>query len=221
MNQKRQEVNVFFVNFFRALTKAIFGKKQQHHDKINFPYLMVFSMFENLEILQFPDERLRRLSVPVESFNQDLKTLADKMLEIMYDSNGIGLAAPQVNQTIRLIVVDVSESRDNPCIFVNPEIKEPAGSVDSSEGCLSVPEIRTTIKRYENITLEYQDLNGERHEEPLGDLMSICVQHEIDHLDGKLFIDYVPDVKLQRLRKKIAKNKKNQLPTEGTTVRVV
>lgn len=221
MNQKRQEVNVFFVNFFRALIKAIFGKKQQHHDKINFPYLMVFSMFENLEILQFPDERLRRLSVPVESFNQDLKTLADKMLEIMYDSNGIGLAAPQVNQTIRLIVVDVSESRDNPRIFVNPEIKEPAGSVDSSEGCLSVPEIRTTIKRYENITLEYQDLNGERHEEPLGDLMSICVQHEIDHLDGKLFIDYVPDVKLQRLRKKIAKNKKNQLPTEGTTVRVV
>ena len=209
------------MNFFRALIKAIFGKKQQHHDKINFPYLMVFSMFENLEILQFPDERLRRLSVPVESFNQDLKALADKMLEIMYDSNGIGLAAPQVNQTIRLIVVDVSESRDNPRIFVNPEIKEPAGSVDSSEGCLSVPEIRTTIKRYENITLEYQDLNGERHEEALGDLMSICVQHEIDHLDGKLFIDYVPDVKLQRLRKKIAKNKKNQLPTEGTTVRVV
>ena len=80
---------------------------------------MVFSMFENLEILQFPDERLRRLSAPVESFNQDLKALADKMLEIMYDSNGIGLAAPQVNQTIRLIVVDVSESRDNPCIFVN------------------------------------------------------------------------------------------------------
>ena len=221
MNQKRQEVNVFFVNFFRAPIKAIFGKKQQHHDKINFPYLMVFSMFENLEILQFPDERLRRLSVPAESFNQDLKALADKMLEIMYDSNGIGLAAPQVNQTIRLIVVDVSESRDNPRIFVNPEIKEPAGSVDSSEGCLSVPEIRTTIKRYENITLEYQDLNGERHEEALGDLMSICVQHEIDHLDGKLFIDYVPDVKLQRLRKKIAKNKKNQLPTEGTTVRVV
>ena len=182
---------------------------------------MVFSMFENLEILQFPDERLRRLSMPVETFNRDLKTLADKMLEIMYESNGIGLAAPQVNQTIRLIVVDVSEDRDSPCIFVNPEIKEPVGSVDSSEGCLSVPEIRTTIKRYENITLEYQDLNGERHEEALSDLMSICVQHEIDHLDGKLFIDYVPDVKLQRLRKKIAKNKKNQLPTEGTTVRVV
>ena len=221
MNQKRQEVNVFFVKFFQAIIKAIFGKKQQHHDKITSPYLMVFCMFENLEILQFPDERLRRLSMPVESFNQDLKTLADKMLEIMYQSNGIGLAAPQVNQTIRLIVVDVSEDRDNPCIFVNPEIKEPAGSVDSSEGCLSVPEIRTTIKRYENITLKYQDLNGKKHEEALNDLISICVQHEIDHLDGKLFIDYVPDVKLQRLRKKIAKNKKNQQPTEGTTVRVV
>ena len=171
-------------------------------------------MFENLEILQFPDERLRRLSAPVEIFNNELKVLADRMLDIMYQSNGIGLAAPQVNQTIRLIVIDVSEDRDTPCIFINPKIKQPSGTVDSSEGCLSVPEIRTTIKRYENITLEYQDLSGTKHEEPLEDLMSICVQHEIDHLDGKLFIDYVPDVKLQRLRKKIAKNKKNQSTAE-------
>jgi len=178
-------------------------------------------MFENLEILQFPDERLRRLSEPVETFSTELKVLADKMLEIMYQSNGIGLAAPQVNQTIRLIVVDVTEDRNTPCIFINPKIKQPLGSVDSSEGCLSVPEIRTTVKRYESITLEYQDLNGTMHEEQLNDLMSICVQHEIDHLDGKLFIDYVPDVKLQRLRKKIAKNKKNQSTIEGTTVRVV
>ena len=178
-------------------------------------------MFENLEILQFPDERLRRLSEPVETFNAELKVLADKMLEIMYQSNGIGLAAPQVNQTIRLIVVDVSEDRNTPCDFINPKIKKPSGSVDSSEGCLSVPEIRTTIKRYENIMLEYQDLSGTIHNEQLDDLMSICVQHEIDHLDGKLFIDYVPDVKLQRLRKKIAKSKKNQSTIEGTTVRVV
>ena len=178
-------------------------------------------MFENLEILQFPDERLRRLSEPVETFNAELKVLADKMLEIMYQSNGIGLAAPQVNQTIRLIVVDVSEDRNTPCIFINPKIKKPSGSVDSSEGCLSVPEIRTTIRRYENIMLEYQDLSGTIHNEQLDDLMSICVQHEIDHLDGKLFIDYVPDVKLQRLRKKIAKSKKNQPTTEGTTVSVV
>ena len=178
-------------------------------------------MFENLEILQFPDERLRRLSEPVESFNIELKALADKMLEIMYQSNGIGLAAPQVNQTIRLIVVDISEDRNKPNVFVNPKVKQPSGSVDSSEGCLSVPEIRTTVKRYENITLEYQDLKGGLHEEQLESLMSICVQHEIDHLDGKLFIDYVPDVKLQRLRKKIAKSKKNQPTIEGTTVRVV
>jgi len=157
----------------------------------------------------------------VVDFNQELKALAERMLEIMYESNGIGLAAPQVNQTIRLIVVDVSEGRDSPCIFVNPKIKQPSGSVDSSEGCLSVPEIRTTIKRYETITVEYFDLKGEKHEEPLNDLMSICVQHEIDHLDGKLFIDYVPSIKLQRLKKKIAKNKKNQSPTQGTTARVV
>jgi|TARA_B100001094_G_scaffold17850_1_gene15384 peptide deformylase len=178
-------------------------------------------MLESLEILQFPDERLRRLSQPVVDFNQELKALAERMLEIMYESNGIGLAAPQVNQTIRLIVVDVSEGRDSPCIFVNPKIKQPSGSVDSSEGCLSVPEIRTTIKRYETITVEYFDLKGEKHEEPLNDLMSICVQHEIDHLDGKLFIDYVPSIKLQRLKKKIAKNKKNQSPAQGTTARVV
>ena len=178
-------------------------------------------MLESLEILQFPDERLRRLSQPVVDFNQELKALAERMLEIMYESNGIGLAAPQVNQTIRLIVVDVSEGRDSPCIFINPKIKQPSGSVDSSEGCLSVPEIRTTIKRYETITVEYFDLKGEKHEEPLNDLMSICVQHEIDHLDGKLFIDYVPSIKLQRLKKKIAKNKKNQSPAQGTTARVV
>ena len=178
-------------------------------------------MLESVEILQFPDERLRRLSQPVIDFNQELKALAERMLEIMYESNGIGLAAPQVNQTVRLIVVDVSEGRDNPRIFVNPKIKQSSGSVDSSEGCLSVPEIRTTIKRYESVTVEYLDLSGEKHEEPLNDLMSICVQHEIDHLDGKLFIDYVPNIKLQRLKKKIAKNKKNKPPTQGTTARVV
>jgi len=178
-------------------------------------------VLESLEILQFPDERLRRLSQPVIDFNQELKALAERMLEIMYESNGIGLAAPQVNQTVRLIVVDVSEGRDNPRIFVNPKIKQSSGSVDSSEGCLSVPEIRTTIKRYESVTVEYLDLSGEKHEEPLNDLMSICVQHEIDHLDGKLFIDYVPNIKLQRLKKKIAKNKKNKPPTQGTTARVV
>ena len=177
-------------------------------------------MFENLEILQFPDERLRRLSTPVESFNQDLKTLADKMLEIMYKSSGIGLAAPQVNQTIRLIVVDVSEDRDNPCIFVNPEIKKPAGSVDSSEGCLSVPEIRTTIKRYENITLEYQDLNGERHEEALGNLLSICVQHEIDHLNGITIHDREVKLEPTKVEKKIGRN---QLVTikKGDAVKVL
>jgi peptide deformylase len=178
-------------------------------------------MFENLEILQFPDERLRRLSKPILQFDGELKTLAYKMLEIMYDSRGIGLAAPQVNQTVRLIVVDISEERESPRIFVNPVIKEPSGTVDSSEGCLSVPEIRTTVKRYENIVLEYQDLESNSYEEALSDLMSICVQHEIDHLDGKLFIDYVPNIKLQRLRKKISKNKKNQPPREGTTARIV
>ena len=162
-------------------------------------------MLENLEILQFPDERLRRLSRPVVDFDQELNGLAEKMLEIMYESNGIGLAAPQVNQTIRLIVVDVSEDRDCPRVFVNPEIKQPSGRVDSSEGCLSVPEIRTTIKRYESITVEYHDLKGEKHEEPLNDLMSICVQHEIDHLNGVLFIDHISRLKRDMILRRIMK----------------
>jgi peptide deformylase len=141
----------------------------------------------------------------------------------MYESKGIGLAAPQINHPIRMIVIDISEDRSSPLIFVNPKLNSFKGNVESNEGCLSVPEIRTTVKRHETISLLAQNLDGSEINIEADDLLSICIQHEIDHLDGKLFIDYIPSIKLQRLRKQIAKQKKrsnNQAP-QGTTVRIV
>ena len=179
-------------------------------------------MLKDIELLQFPDERLRRVSEPVENFDEELKLLSKEMLKIMYQSNGIGLAAPQVNKTVRIIVLDVSEKRNDPMVFVNPRLEKVVGSVDSSEGCLSVPEIRTTVQRHKKIELFAQSIEGRDIRMEADDLLSICIQHEIDHLNGKLFIDYVPSVKLQRLRKKIAKQKKlsSQKP-QGTSVSIV
>ncbi len=179
-------------------------------------------ILKDMELLQFPDERLRRVSEPVDNFDKDLKLLSKEMLKVMYQSNGIGLAAPQVNKTIRMIVLDVSEKRNEPMVLVNPRLEKAEGSVDSSEGCLSVPEIRTTVRRYKQIELFAQNVDGSEIRMEADDLLSICIQHEIDHLDGKLFIDYVPSVKLQRLKKKIAKQKKlsSQKP-QGTSVSIV
>lgn len=165
-------------------------------------------MNTKLEILEFPDKRLRETSIAVETFNDELKQLAEDMLITMYQSMGIGLAAPQVNHRIRLIVIDISEKRNEPMVFVNPEIKNSSGEIESSEGCLSVPDIRTEVNRFESIEIKANKLDGEVFYMKADGLLSICVQHEIDHLDGKLFIDYVSEIKLERLRKKIIKNKK-------------
>ena len=180
-------------------------------------------MEQDLELLQFPDERLRRVSKPIENFDAELTALSDSMLRVMYESRGIGLAAPQINHPIRMIVIDISEDRNTPLIFVNPKLTSFEGNIESNEGCLSVPEIRTTVKRHKTINLLAQNIDGAEINIEADDLLSICIQHEIDHLDGKLFIDYVPNIKLQRLRKKIAKQKKlpnNQTP-QGTTVSIV
>ena len=165
-------------------------------------------MNTKLEILEFPDKRLRETSISVKTFNGELKQLAEDMLITMYQSMGIGLAAPQVNHHIRLIVIDISEERNEPMVFVNPEIKNPSGEVESSEGCLSVPDIKAEVNRFESIEIRANKLDGEEFHMKVGGLLSICVQHEIDHLDGKLFIDYVSEIKLERLRKKIIKEKK-------------
>lgn len=163
---------------------------------------------ERLKILEFPDKRLRRVSEAITTFDRGLKRLSDNMLMTMYEEKGIGLAAPQVNKPVRLIVMDISEDRDQPLVFVNPVVSSFEGKVESNEGCLSVPDIKTDIKRHETITLNAQNLKGTAISLEADGLLSICIQHEIDHLNGKLFIDYISDIKLQRLRKKIAKQNK-------------
>jgi len=163
---------------------------------------------ERLTILEFPDKRLRRVSEAITTFDRDLKRLSDNMLTIMYKEKGIGLAAPQINKPVRLIVMDISEDRDQPLVFVNPVVSSFEGKVESNEGCLSVPDIKTDIKRHETITLNAQNLEGTAISLETDGLLSICIQHEIDHLNGKLFIDYISDIKLQRLRKKVAKQNK-------------
>ena len=163
---------------------------------------------DKLKILEFPDKRLRRVSEAIAVFDQDLKKLSANMLVTMYEKRGIGLAAPQVNKPIRLIVMDISEERDQPMVFVNPVVTSYEGKVESNEGCLSVPDIKTDVKRHETIVLNAQDIEGKAISLDADGLLSICIQHEIDHLNGKLFIDYISDIKLQRLRKKISKQNK-------------
>ena len=173
---------------------------------------------EKLQILEFPDKRLRRVSEAITVFDQKLKRLSTNMLLTMYEERGVGLAAPQVNEPIRLIVMDISEERDQPMVFVNPVVSSYTGRVESNEGCLSVPDIKTDIERHETIKLDAQDIEGNAISLEGDGLFSICIQHEIDHLDGKLFIDYISDIKLQRLRKKIAKqNKAERIERQKST----
>ena len=176
---------------------------------------------EKLEILEFPDNRLRRVSEPITVFDQSLKRLSTNMLLTMYEERGVGLAAPQVNEPIRLIVMDISEERDQPMVFVNPVVSSYTGRVESNEGCLSVPDIKTDIERHETIKLDAQDIEGNAISLEADGLFSICIQHEIDHLDGKLFIDYIYDIKLQRLRKKIAKQNKAERIEKQKSTRLI
>lgn len=167
----------------------------------------------HLSILKFPDPRLRRPAKTVTVFDSALEKLADDMVETMYFSEGIGLAAVQVNIPKRLITVDVSEDQDTPMVMVNPVILTQSGEAISKEGCLSVPEYFESVSRAENITISYQDVAGNAHELAADGLLSICIQHEIDHLDGKLFVDYLSDLKRDkalRLMKKLSRAKKAQ-----------
>jgi len=176
---------------------------------------------QRLKILEFPDKRLRRVSETITVFDQDLKKLSIDMLATMYEERGVGLAAPQVNKPVRLIVMDISEDRDQPMVFVNPVVSSYSGEVESNEGCLSVPEIKTDIKRHDTITLCAQDIEGNTVSFDANGLLSICIQHEIDHLKGKLFIDYISDIKLQRLRKKIAKQNKAAIIERQKNTRLI
>ena len=160
-----------------------------------------------MKILTFPDPRLRKVADPVEKFDKSLKKLTDDMLETMYSENGIGLAATQVNVHKRVIVIDISEERNEPRVFINPEveIKSNKSLLTFSEGCLSVPGFNEEITRPDKIILKWQNLDGDRLEDEPEGLLTVCIQHEIDHLEGKLMVDYLSTLKRDRIRNKLNK----------------
>ena len=161
-----------------------------------------------LEILSFPDDRLRTQAKKVKQVDNKVRQLLDDMLETMYDAPGIGLAATQVDVHQRIVVIDVSKEKDQPLCLINPEIIEKDGEEECEEGCLSVPGIYETVRRADHIKVRALDRDGNEFELEAGDLLAVCIQHELDHLDGKLFVDYLSPLKRQRIRKKLEKQKK-------------
>ena len=159
-----------------------------------------------LEILEFPDPRLRTIAKPVERVDDALRSLIDDMLETMYEAPGIGLAATQVNYHKQLIVIDISEDNNNPMVFINPRLEVLDDVLtDYDEGCLSVPGFYETVSRPSRVRINALDRNGEAFEMIADGLLATCIQHEMDHLNGKLFVDYLSTLKRQRIRSKLEK----------------
>jgi len=162
-----------------------------------------------LDILEFPDQRLRTVAKPVDKVDDNIRRLVDDMFDTMYDAPGVGLAATQVNVHKRVIVIDVSEEKDQPLVFINPEITVLGDeSRDYDEGCLSVPGFYESVKRPENVRVNALDRDGNPFELIPDGLLAVCIQHEIDHLEGKLFVDYLSQLKRQRIRKKLEKQQR-------------
>jgi peptide deformylase len=161
-----------------------------------------------LSILEYPDPRLRTVAQAVDRVDDDIRRLIDDMFETMYAAPGVGLAASQVNVHKRIIVVDVSEKRDTPYAFINPKIELLEGVQETSEGCLSVPGFYELVTRVERIRVQALDRNGKPFELTTDGMLSVCVQHECDHLEGKLFVDYLSGLKRQRIRKKLEKQRR-------------
>lgn len=161
-----------------------------------------------LTILEFPDPRLRTKATSVKEVTDEMRQLIDDMFETMYNANGIGLAATQVNVHQRLLVIDLSETRNQPQVFINPEILSREGIEVREEGCLSVPNYYEEVQRAERIRVRALDRNGQLFEMDVDGLLAVCIQHEIDHLEGKLFVDYLSDLKRNRIRKKLEKEHK-------------
>lgn len=164
-----------------------------------------------LEILETPDPRLRTIAKPVKRYDDTLTRLLDDMIETMYDAQGIGLAATQVNVHQRILVLDVSENQDTPREYINPEIVASEGTETCEEGCLSVPGIYAEVSRAEKIRVRARDRNGDSFEEDLDGMHAICLQHEMDHLVGKLFIDYLSPLKRRIVTKKLEKQRKQAM----------
>ncbi len=163
-----------------------------------------------LEILHFPDPRLRKKAVPVSKVTAEIRQLAEDMLETMYDAPGVGLAANQINVQKRVVVIDVSEDKSAPLIFINPEIIDKHGERDHEEGCLSVPEAYEVVTRADTVRVKALNLDGDIFELDAEALLATCIQHEIDHLDGKLFVDHISNLKRQRIKKRLEKQLKQQ-----------
>ena len=158
-----------------------------------------------LTILEFPDERLRKKATIVKEVDDKIRKLLDDMLETMYESRGVGLAATQVDVHKRIVVIDVSEEKDAPLFLINPEIFEKDGVKESEEGCLSVPGFFEKVTRAEHIRVRALNRDGKSFEFEATELLAVCVQHEMDHLDGKLFVDHISSLKRQRIKKKLEK----------------
>jgi len=163
-----------------------------------------------LNILEFPDPRLRKKAVPVSAVDDDLRRLIDDMFETMYAAPGIGLAATQVDVHKRLLVADVSTEKDDPHVLINPEILAKDGVTVTEEGCLSVPGYYDEVERAEHIRIRHLDRDGKPVDRDAEGLLAVCIQHEIDHLNGKLFVDYLSEAKRQSIRRKLMKDRRQQ-----------
>lgn len=181
-------------------------------DPVNFILIQLSSKFRVymsvLQVLTFPDDRLRTVAKPVEEVTPEIQKLVDDMIETMYDEEGIGLAATQVDVHKRVVVIDISETRDQPMVLINPEITEKRGEDGIEEGCLSVPGARALVPRAAEVTVKALDRDGKEFTFEADDLLAICVQHELDHLQGKLFVDYLSPLKRKRIQEKLAKIKR-------------
>lgn len=158
-----------------------------------------------LQVLHYPDERLRTIAKPVKEVNDAIRRIVDDMFETMYAEEGIGLAATQVDIHQRIIVIDVSEARDQRLVLINPELIAKSGETGIEEGCLSIPDQRGFVPRAEKVTVRALDRDGNPFELEADELLAICIQHEMDHLVGKLFVDYLSPLKRQRIRQKMEK----------------
>ncbi|MFT5449447.1 MAG: peptide deformylase [Gammaproteobacteria bacterium] len=163
-----------------------------------------------LDILHFPDSRLRNRARPVSEVNAKVRKLIDDMFETMYDAPGIGLAAIQVDVPLRVITLDISAERNEPIALINPQIIERRGALETEEGCLSVPGYYDAVERAEWIRYQALDRDGKPFDREAQDLLAVCIQHEIDHLDGRLFVDYLSNLKRQRIRKKLERQQREE-----------
>lgn len=165
-----------------------------------------------LSILSFPDPRLRTVAKPIAAITPQIQQLAQDMLDTMYAANGIGLAASQIDQHIQLIVMDLSEERNQPLVFINPRVSVIGAEVlPYDEGCLSVPEVYDKVERPAHVRIEALGINGEKIDQQADGLLAVCIQHEMDHLAGKLFVDYLSPLKRQRIRDKMTKRERQKI----------